>query len=174
MHEIAVRSILLRDQVELPDGLQFATKASCEGWFLVRTIDATQLEELIVSSGWTFARLGDRALRVGVGETVKDAVAGALRLALHRVANCLNAVEVEQIELTQYPWFHMARLGICTFRIQQSAVLPSADQFFITSTAPRQRRLPSRSNALFPQFASAMPQLKQMLISSRTAQARPR
>lgn len=173
MHEINERTILLRDRIELPDGLPFPTKAVCEGWLMAWTMNALQMEELIVSRGWTFARIGARTLRVGVGDSVKDAVANALRLGLRRVADYFNAAEVEHIELTQYPWFHLARVSVWPYRIQQSADLPCLEQFTNVAATPRKRRLPPDSSVLFPHFASAMPQLKQLLISSRTAQIGP-
>jgi hypothetical protein len=57
-------------------------------------------------------------------------------------------------------------------RIQPSALLPMPDHYEPLPAKLRQRRLPSHADALYPQFGSAMPLLKQMLTSARTAQAR--
>jgi hypothetical protein len=72
-----------------------------------------------------------------------------------------NAAEVEHIELTQYPWFYLARVRIYPYCIQQDSVLPLSDE---PPMASRQKRLPVHSAALYPDFGSAMPRLKQMLV----------
>jgi hypothetical protein len=75
--------------------------------------------------------------------------------------------------LSQYPWFFLAKVQIYPFRIQQSAIPPLPDHYEPVPSKPSQRRLPLHAAALYPHFGSAMPQLKQMLISSRTAQTGP-
>jgi hypothetical protein len=74
--------------------------------------------------------------------------------------------------LTQYPWFFLARVRIYPFRIQQGAVLPVGDEVMALSIAPRRRRLAANSSEMFPNFGSAMPMLKEMLIASRAPEAR--
>jgi hypothetical protein len=81
-----------------------------------------------------------------------------------------NAVEVEFIELSKYPWFILARLRVCQYRIQQSAVLAVSDEFAFSSIAPRKRRFSLDANALYPDFGSSLPLIKQMLTSPRIAQ----
>ena len=172
MRTIAERNMLLRAKIALPDGMKLATDEFREGWEFVRTFDACRLEKQIVLRGWNFIRIADESLRTGVGETSQEAIASALKLALRRISAHFNAVEVEHIELTQYPWFFLARVGVCPFRIQRDAILPALDESVPSPIAARQRRLPLNSAALYPDFGSAMPMLKEMLISSRSAQAR--
>jgi hypothetical protein len=126
-----------------------------------------------LSQGWSFTRIADGSLKSGVGETSQDAVASALRLALRRISAYFNAVEVEHIELTQYPWFFLARVRVYPFRIQQGAALPIPEEAKVAPAFRRQRRLPIDAEVLFPHFGSAMPQLKQMLISSQGSQNWP-
>jgi hypothetical protein len=108
-----------------------------------------------------------------VGDTAQEAIAGALKLALRRVSPHFNVAEVDHIQLTQYPWFFLARVRVLPYLIQQGTVLPISDDMAPPSVTPRQRWLDLESTALFPQFACAMPQLKQMLISSAASQSRP-
>jgi hypothetical protein len=173
MHTIAEMNMLLRAQIELPDGLRMATDNFRDGWNFAKTTNARQLEKQIASRGWNFIRLADGSLRSGVGDTSQEAIASALKLALRRIGAHSNAVEVEHIELTQYPWFFLARIKVHLFCIQQSAALPAPDVAGPLSVSSHLKRLPSHAEALYPHFGSAMPQLKQMLISSREALERP-
>ncbi len=171
MRNIAELNLLLREQVELPDGLKLATDEFREGWNLVRSVNAERLKKKIHTRGWSFIKIAYGSLRSGVGDTSQEAIASALRLALRRVSNRFNAAEVEHIEITAYPWFFLARVRVYPYRIQQGAVLPVADEAVEMSAAPGQRRLPPQAAELFPQFGSAMPMLKEMLVSSRGSQA---
>jgi hypothetical protein len=106
-----------------------------------------------------------------VGETSQEAVTSALRLALRRISIDFNAIEVEHIELTQYPWFFLARIRIYLYRIQKSADVHIPEETIPLRARPRNRLLPPNADVLYPHFGSAMPQLKQMLILSRGSQA---
>jgi hypothetical protein len=168
MRAIAELNVLLRTRIELPAGLKLSTDEFHEGWNFVRIVDAPRLKKKIQARGWNFIRIADGSLRSGVGETSQQAIAGALRLALRRVNAHFNAVEVERIELTQYPWFFLARVRVYPCRIQQGAVLPVVP----LPMALREKRLPPNAAELFPHFGSAMPMLKEMLVSSRKPEVR--
>jgi hypothetical protein len=172
MRPIAEMNMLLRAQTELPDGLKLATDEFHEGWELVRTFDAPRLEKQIAMRGWNFFRIADGTMKTGIGDTSQEAISSALQLALRRISEHFNAVEVEHIELTQYPWFHLARVRVSPFRIQQGEVLPLFDEDVALPIIPRQRRLPVNAAVLYPHFGSALPQLKQMLVSLRATEVR--
>jgi hypothetical protein len=173
MCNITELTIFLRAQVDLPDGLSLATEEFREGWDFARKVDAGRLEKKIHTCGWNFIKIDGGSLRSGVGDTSQEAIACALKLTLRRINTYFNAAEVEHIELTRYPWFYLARVRVYPYRIQQGAVLEVPDEAEPLPDAPRHRRLPPNAAALYPHFGSSMPQLKQMLTSSRTAQARP-
>jgi hypothetical protein len=173
MHNIAELNMLLRVQTELPSGLKLATVEFREGWSFVRPGDARRLEKKIQTRGWNFIKVGDGLLRSGVGDTSQEAIAGALKLALRRVNGRINAAEVEHIELTKYPWFFLARVRINPYKIQPDAALLLPEEEDLLPPAPRGRRPPMNSAELYPDFGSAMPQLKAMLLSSRSSEARP-
>jgi hypothetical protein len=154
--------------------LKLATDDFREGWSFSRSMDARRLEKKILSHGWNFIKIVDGPLRSGVGDTAQEAIAGALKLALRRVSPHFNVAEVDYIQLTKYPWFFLARVRVLPYLIQQGTVLPISDDLSPLSVTPRQKWLDLESTALFPQFACAMPQLKQMLISSAASQSRPR
>ena len=172
MCTIAESNVLLRAKAELPDGFKLATEEFREGWNRMRSGDARRLEKKIQTRGWNFIKFAGGALRSGVGETSQEAIASALKLALRHVATHFNAVEVERIELTQYPWFFLARVRVYPYRIQQGAELPVPQEVKAEPMVMR-RKQPSRGSAeLFPEFGSAMPLLKEMLISSRNSETR--
>jgi len=172
MRTIAELNVLLRSRAELPIGMKLATEEFREGWNFMRSGDLGRLEKKIQTRGWNFIKIADGSLRSGVGETSQEAIASALKLALRHVSTHFNAVEVEHIELTKYPWFFLARVRVYPYRIQQGAVMPVPDAPVEVSMAGRQRRPAPRSAELFPQFGSAMPLLKEMLVSSGTSQER--
>ena len=172
MHNIAELKMLLRARVELPVGLKLATDEFGEGWNFVRRENARRLEKKIQTRGWNFIKIADGLLRSGVGERSQEAIASALKLALRQVSEHFNAVEVEHIELTQYPWFFLARVSVYPYRIQQDAVLAVMEETVPMAITHRQRRLSPQAAELFPRFGSAMPLLKEMLVSSRNLEAR--
>ncbi|MGD0522273.1 MAG: hypothetical protein ABSA48_13525 [Terracidiphilus sp.] len=172
MRTIAELNVLLRERIELPAGLKLATDEFHEGWNFMRTGDAQRLKEKIQTRGWNFIRIADESLRSGVGDTSQEAIASGLKLALRHVSTHFNAVEVEHIELTQYPWFFLARVSVYPYRIQQDAVLAVMEETVPMAITHRQRRLSPQAAELFPRFGSAMPLLKEMLVSSRNLEAR--
>jgi hypothetical protein len=173
MRNIAELNILVRVRVELSIGTELATEEFREGWNFVRPADARRLEKKIHTCGENFTNSADETMRSGTGNSSQEAVANALRLTLRHVRKPFNAVEVKHIELTQYPWFFLARVSVCPYRIQQGAVLPVPDEAMPLPTTSRPRRLPVHSPEPYPYFGSAIPTLKEMLISSRNSQARP-
>ncbi len=171
MRNISERNMLLRAQGELPIGLNLVTDEFREGWCFVQRANAERLENKIRAAGWSCIRIADGVLRSGVGSTLKEATANALKLTLRHISAHFNAVEVEHIEITQYPWFFLVRVRVYPYLIQQGAILPVADDAAYLSTIPRRSRPAYKPAAPFPPFAVAMPQLKQMLISSPRAAA---
>jgi hypothetical protein len=169
MRTIAEQNMLLRIPAELPVGLRLTTHEFREGWNFVSG-DASRLEKKIRMRGWNFIKIGDGALKSGVGETSQEAIASALKLALRRMSTQFNAAQVERIELTHYPWFFLARVKIYPYRIQEGAVLPVSDELEFLAIASQQKRLPLNAAALYPEFGSAMPRLKEMLVLSRRSQ----
>jgi len=149
MHNIAKCTVLIRDGATLPDDVKLATEEFREGWNLVRTGNMRWLDRRIRSSGWHFIWINEGWLRSGVGETLQEAIAGALKLALRQISAHFNAVEIEHIEFKQYPWFFIAKVRIFPYQIQQSAVLSVPDEAVASSISPRQRRLLIRSDLLF-------------------------
>jgi hypothetical protein len=172
MYAIAVSSTFTRAQIELPAGLKLTMQDFREGWNFVENDDARRLEKKILRRGWKYIRLIEGWTRSGVGETLQAAVGNALNLALRQVNPHFNAAEVDHIEWTRYPWFFLARVMVSPYRIQKDATIPVLDDDLPLRTTIRPKRMPLDSAALFPDFSSAMPMLKEMLVQSRCSQTR--
>lgn len=170
MHTVTELDILLREGIELPASLRIAKEDFQNGWKFALTANAQELETQVHASGWNLIKIADQLQASGVGETAQEAVASGLRLALLRMNVGNNAAAVESIELTKYPWFELARVKVRPICIQQSATLAVSDDRVSTPVARRQRGLPLSAAALYPDFGRDMPQLKQMLVSSRSMQ----
>jgi len=171
MRKIAEANMLLRARFELPAGMNLATDEFQDDWKFLRNVNAVRLEKKVRAQGWNFIKIADGSLKSGVGASSQEAIASALKLALRRLSEHCNAAEVEHIELTEYPWFFLARITVNPYQFQQGLVLEMPDQAM--PITHREKRLPVNAAALYPQFGSAMPMLKQMLISTRSSEARP-
>ncbi len=172
MRTIGELNILLHARADLPTGLKLNTEAFEEGWSFVRRADARQLGKRIKTRGWNFIRFADGSLRSGVGDTSQEAIASALKLALRRVSSHSNAVEVEHIELTQYPWFYLARVRVYPYRIQQGSTFIEMPELVPELISARSRSLRGEAEALGAHFGSAMPTLKDMLVSSKISETK--
>jgi hypothetical protein len=156
---------------ELPDDLKLTTDEFHEGWDIARLADARRLEKKIVSLGWSFTRMCDGLLRSGVGDTSHEAIASALKLALRHISAYFNAAEVGHIELTQYPWFFLARVRVDPFRIQQGAAIADArGDNGNSGSSQTEASADRRGGSLYPHFGSASLRLKQILASSQDSQ----
>jgi hypothetical protein len=166
MRTIAELSLLLREQTDLPAGLKVSTDEFREGWSFIKRTDARRLEKRILKSGWKYFRIEAGALRSGVGETSQQAIANALDLGLRKVGTHFNAVELDQIEVTRYPWFFLAKIRIFPCRIQEEArfAMPEAELNFPADAEAK--GVPKGAAEPFPGFGGAMPLLKKMIARS--------
>jgi hypothetical protein len=172
MYAIAETNMLIRTQVELPNGMKLSTQEFRGGWNLVGIKDSRLLERKLLKKGWKFIKIVDGWLTSGVGDTTQTAIASALNLALRHVSPHFNAVEVNHIEWTQYPWFFVAKVMVNPYRIQQGATLPVPDEAMPPVTKLRPKLMPTDAAVFFPRFGSAIPMLKELLVLSRSSQTR--
>ena len=174
MCKIAAWNMLLRVQTELPAGLEVTADRFNEGWQFVRPDDSEQFKEEIQARGWSLTRFAGRSLGNGVGDTSQEATAGALKVALGHISQHHNTVEIVHIELAQYPWFFLARVGVCPFVIQPGAAMPVAASRGDLPIARPHRSQPRQSSALDPQIGSMMPAIREILVLARSVQGMPR
>ncbi len=165
MRDIAELTVLLRAPTEMPDGLKLARDDFREGWNRVRTYNAKGLEKKIKARRWEFIPASKCIVAAGLGESPKQAIARALDHALAQVSSHLNAIEIRNIQTTQYPWFWVVRLSVNAFRIQQSEAMPvpEGQTSFSDRLTEEQRcirqmdmdRIPETGSPLSNQFSAA-------------------
>jgi len=173
MHTIAELNLLLRARIELPEGFSVATQEFREGWGFSQAVNVSRLEKEILNCGWNFIQIGNGPQSYGVGDTSQEAIGNALVHALRRINENCNAVEVERIELTEHPWFFLAKVGVFPYRIQKVVEFTGTDHSAWLPPSQTRRRLPRPSAALYPHSDCVMPMLKEMLTLSRSTREKP-
>jgi hypothetical protein len=165
MHKIAESNVLLRTQSSLPEGFKALTEEFREGWLVMRTMGATQLGKKIRAKNWILVRSESNAKGSGVAKNEPDAIARALKQALRSVDVNSNAVEVNRVEVTAYPWFFLARLSVNPLRMQEDVSTLGEDG----STARIDGRSKSaRRKSLIPApFEGGIPALKALLTANK-------
>lgn len=164
MYSIAETNIFLRAQIKLPRGLKPVTEHFRGEWEFARSESAKRLQNRVRTLGWNFIKIEDGSLGNGVGNTPQEAISRALKMALCSICEPVNALEVEHIGLTQYPWFFLARVGVRPYCIQREVHLPAPDET-VRPVMPLLRGRHSRkSNATYRHFASAMLSLRESLV----------
>lgn len=128
MQDIAELTVLSRITAKLPDSLKLETENFQEGWTFMRSGDVHWMDKKVRNCGWQFIWIAEPSERGGVGQTAQAAIAGALKLALRRVGPCFNAAYIDNIELTRYPWFFIAKVRVYPYQIQQDAVLRASQE----------------------------------------------
>jgi hypothetical protein len=167
MHKIETMNMFIRATVELPKGLKLATHEFREGWNLIRSGGAERLQRKMQTHGWNLVKSRNGYLRSGVGDTSQEAITNALKLALRQMSENFHAAEVENIHLTEYPWFFLAKVTMHQYCLLHSEVMPLCEEATPLTPALWPRCVPLRPIALIPDFASVIPQLRYALNSTQ-------
>ena len=172
MCNIAAWNVLLRAQTELSVGLNVPTEEFGEGWDLVQAGDLEQLNEEILARGWNLIKIEHGPQRSGVGDTREEAISTAVRLSLRHISDYFNVAEVDCIELMEYPWFFLATVILCPYRIQKDAVQPVPNDAPSHPIVRPRRQSPANSPGLSPRFSASMPILRELMVLSRSTSRR--
>lgn len=150
MQNIAELTVLTRVTAELPNGLSIETEDFQEGWSFVRSGNVHRLDKAIRGCGWHFILIAEPSQRGGVGQTEQAAIASGLKLVLRRVSPRFNAVNIDRIEITQYPWFFIAKVKLYPYQIQQSTVIQVVDQAMPLSMIAPMKLIPVQEGLAAP------------------------
>ena len=123
MQDLTELTTLSRVTTEIPDGLQISMDDFQEGWNRVLSGDVHWLDREIRRCGWHFVWIAEPSVRSGVGKTAQAAIAGALKLALRGVLPSFNAANIDHIDLTEFPWFFLAKVRVYPYQIQQDTAM---------------------------------------------------
>ena len=118
-----LHSVFLRSECILPDRLDPCRQPVGKEWSVVEEIPALVFDTMVRQAGWHFMWLQEASSRRGIGLTEEAATHRALTLALKGVPKRFNAAELDFIEVTEYPGFHIARVTVQTLQIQRHASL---------------------------------------------------
>jgi len=163
MHNISRFILLFRQHVELPDGLNVVTEEFQDGWSVVCSGDSMSMDKSLQSLGWNFTWIGQGKSKTCFGKTSQDATRTALQLALRKISDEFNAVEVVQIDLTKLLWFYRARVRVSPYKIQPDSALSAIDTL-VYCPSP-QRRLPLQTMQSSQQARRSKTLLKQTFLS---------
>ena len=128
MQDLTELTTLTRVTTEMPDGLQISMDDFQEGWNRVLSGDMHWLDKEIRRCGWHFIWIAEPSVRSGVGKTAQGAISEALKLALRKVLPIFNAANIDHIDVTEFPWFFLARVRVYPYQIQQNTTLHSVPE----------------------------------------------
>jgi len=121
-----LHSVFIRKGCDMPPYFDLAQQPYAENWMLLEEIEATVLDTMIRHAGWHFVCLQESYCRSGVGLSLDEAIHQALARALKGLKQRFNAAELESIQVSSYPVFHIAKVTLQLRHIQQHTSLEMA------------------------------------------------
>jgi len=150
----AAPNLLLRAQVELPDGFRLATEEFREGWNFSRSIDAFRLEKKILNYGWKLHQdwrpdHGVTGWEIRRRRRIGNAL---LLMPFRHISENFNAVEVEHIEQER-------NIRVLSGQSWNLSVSNSAGCGFAGSRSCRLARGCPRANAIAAPISRVVPRI---------------
>jgi hypothetical protein len=102
--------MFVRSGCVLPGGFRLRQERFNRGWMVAGDISATGLDATLRRSGWHFRSFLESWSRLGCGRTDAAAVEHATTRALRRMAEEFNVAEVDQVRVSNYGGFRIARV----------------------------------------------------------------
>jgi hypothetical protein len=121
-------AMFLRDACALPGRFNLRQERFCDRWMQVDGLTARALDARVRSGGWHFMWMVGSCCCRGFGWTEDKAVRRAVKRALNKTSEQLNAAELDSVVVKKYPGFFSARVTLHPRQIQKNASLdtPSA------------------------------------------------
>ena len=119
-------SVFLRKGCDMPPHFDLAQQPCAENWMLLEEIEAPVFDTMIRHAGWHFVCLQGYYSRSGVGLSRDEAIHQALARALKGLRMRFNAAELESVQVSSYPVFHLAKVTLQPRHIQQNTSLEMA------------------------------------------------
>jgi hypothetical protein len=121
--EMKPHSVFLRPSCILPHYLDPLREPIGDNWTHVEEIGTPVFDTMIRHAGWHFICVQGTCFRRGFGVTRDDATHRAVVRALREVTRQCNAAELDSVQVTKYPGFHVARATVQPRQIQQHTSL---------------------------------------------------
>jgi len=127
MGEIVKRhSVFLRKGCDMPGHFDMAQQPYADNWMLVEEIEAPLFDRMIRQAGWHFVCVQGYHSRRGIGLSRDEAIQSALVRALKGLRMRFNAAELESVQVSSYPVFHIAKITLQPRHIQQHTAFEMA------------------------------------------------
>ena len=110
----------------MPPHFDLAQQPCADNWMLLEEIEAPVLDTMIRHAGWHFMCLQEAYSRSGVGLSPDEAIHQALVRALKGLKMRFNAAELESVQVSSYPVFHIAKVTLQPRHIQRITLLEMA------------------------------------------------
>jgi hypothetical protein len=121
-------SVFLRAQCVLPNDLNLIRNPFNEAWTLAEELTAPALDATIRRAGWHFMWIQGSYARNGFSRTQEVSIHRALEKALAEVPKYFNAAELDCLQVSTYPGFHIASATLHARQIQRHATLDVPSQ----------------------------------------------
>jgi hypothetical protein len=125
---VNLHAVFLRKGCILPDRLDPLQEPFGANWSLVKEILAPVFDTMIRQAGWHFMCVQSSCSRRGFGRTQEQATQRALACSLRGVSRRFNGAELEAVQVTKYPGFHIANVTLQPRRIQQHTSFDIANE----------------------------------------------
>jgi hypothetical protein len=123
---VRLHSVFLRSGCDLPYRFDPHMEPVSDNWNLVREIAAPAFDTMIRQAGWHFMWMVGSHTRRGFAFTREAATHRALSRALKGILRRFNGAELDTVEVTKYPGFHVAKVTLQSRQIQHQTSLQIA------------------------------------------------
>ena len=118
-----INTVFLRDECILPSQFTLLQEPFSKGWAEAIGTVASELDAAIRALGWHFMWMVDSRAALALGRTAETAILRALARAFPGVRKRFNAAELDSIQVTNFPGFHLARVTVQARQIQRQTSL---------------------------------------------------
>lgn len=115
-------TVFLRTECILPEDIQLRQEELSADWKAVIGTLVTDLDNRIRRAGWHFMWMLNSHSSRCFGGTEDAAIHRALVHALRKVQLRFNAAELDDVQVTKYPYFRMAKVTLHARQIQKKAL----------------------------------------------------
>ena len=123
---VNLRSMFLRNDCLLPDGMRMKQERFNKDWMSAGDISSTGLDVALRGAGWHFMWVQKASSRFGCGRTEASAI--STTRALDRIGDRFNAAEVDSVKISTYPGFRIARVTAHARQIQEQDSLSANNE----------------------------------------------
>jgi hypothetical protein len=144
-------TVILKDDVRLPDGVKMQTEPCAPGWKVLKNMDGYGLDRAIRDAGWSFFCLA-HAMKISVigGQGSSRMKRGIKKLAARVNTGKFNALEITEVSAKSFLGVPYVNISARSRHIQQSIFL----------VPPKDVQAPSKDLGAHPTPAQAFLQTK--------------